>query len=147
MSRSIISVMFALLISIAAAAAAQRRSEPADSLIELWQNSNSRCRGGPGDSPLTDAACKERERYAMRLDKLGRCYGKRGQSGSQMAWQICTSDSYHSEGDRRSSGSAGKLTELPSERPSVAPSLESLSGRWYTDNKTCVRERLAIPKV
>jgi hypothetical protein len=51
-----------------------------------------------------------------------------------MSWHICTSDSYHFEGDGRSSGSAGKLTELPSERLSTAPSLESLLGRWYTDN-------------
>jgi hypothetical protein len=134
MSKSVFSVMFALSICLATAAAAQRRSEPADTLVELWQDSNSRCRGGPGDSPLTDAACKERERYAMRLDKLGHCYGKRGQSGSQMSWHICTADSYHFEGDGGSSGSTGKFTALPTEHSSVAPSLESLSGRWYTAN-------------
>jgi hypothetical protein len=70
----------------------------------------------------------------MRLDKLGRCYGKRDQSGWQMSWHICTLDSYHPGGDGRGSGSAGKLPEPSSERSSTAPSLESLLGRWYTDN-------------
>jgi hypothetical protein len=74
-------------------AGTQERSEPAATLIELWYDANSRCRGGRGDSPLTDAACSERERYDARLDALNRCYGKRGQIGAEMKWHMCSSDS------------------------------------------------------
>ena len=68
-------------------------SEPAATLIELWYDANSRCRGGSGDSALTDAACSERDRYTSRLDALDRCYGKRGQIGAEMKWHVCASDS------------------------------------------------------
>jgi hypothetical protein len=71
----------------------QERSEPAKTLIELWYDANSRCRGGSGDSPLTESACSERNRYASRLDALDRCYGKRGQFGAEMKWHICSPDS------------------------------------------------------
>ena len=72
---------------------AVQRSEPAATLIELWYDANSRCRGGSGSSPLTEAACSERERYSSRLDALGRCYGKRGQIGAEMKWHFCSPDS------------------------------------------------------
>lgn len=72
---------------------AQERSEPSKTLIEMWGDANSRCRGGSGDSPTTDAACAERERISARLGTEGRCYGKRGQSGAEMRWHICASDS------------------------------------------------------
>jgi hypothetical protein len=74
-------------------AGAEQRSEPAATLIELWYDANSRCRGGAGDSPLTEAACSERDRYDSRLDALNRCYGKRGQIGAEMKWHVCSSDS------------------------------------------------------
>jgi hypothetical protein len=72
---------------------AHETSEPTATLIELWYDANSRCRGGPGDSALTDAACSERDRYTSRLDALDRCYGKRGQIGAEMKWHVCASDS------------------------------------------------------
>jgi hypothetical protein len=73
---------------------AGQRTEPATTLIELWYDANSRCRGGSGDSPLTEAACSERERYGSRLDALGRCYGKQGQIGAEMKWHVCSADSF-----------------------------------------------------
>jgi hypothetical protein len=79
--------------TLATGTAAEQRSEPAATLMELWHDANSRCRGGRGDSPLTEAACSERERYASRLDSLGRCYGKRGQIGAEMKWHVCSPDS------------------------------------------------------
>jgi len=79
--------------SSAASPNAIQRSEPAATLIELWYDANSRCRGGPADSPLTEAACSERERYGSRLAAQGRCYGKRGQIGADMKWHVCSADS------------------------------------------------------
>lgn len=70
-----------------------QRSEPSATLIEMWANANDRCRGGSGDSPKTEASCDERERIAARLERLNRCFGKRGQSSAQMIWHVCTSDS------------------------------------------------------
>lgn len=70
-----------------------QRSEPSSTLIDLWYDANGRCRGGSGDSPLTEAACSERERLGARLDTLDRCYGKRGQSGAEMSWHVCAPDS------------------------------------------------------
>jgi hypothetical protein len=80
-------------VVISTSAVYAQRSEPSATLLELWQDANSRCRGGSGDVPATEAACSERERLGSRLGALERCYGKRGQSGSQMSWHVCSSDS------------------------------------------------------
>ena len=34
----------------------------------------------------------ERERYRVRLEALGRRYGRRGQSGAEMTWYVCQSE-------------------------------------------------------
>jgi hypothetical protein len=58
-------------------------------LIQLWQDANERCRGGPGDSPKTDAACDERERFSSRLGQIGLCYGIAYQSSADRFWRPC----------------------------------------------------------
>jgi hypothetical protein len=62
-------------------------------LVRLWMQENEKCRGGHGDDPRTDAACVARETYDAKLRSIGRCYGKRGQSGYQMGWHRCGPDS------------------------------------------------------
>jgi hypothetical protein len=58
---------------VANQAADTQRSEPGATLIELWNDANSRCGGGCGNSNLPESACSERERMAVRLaaDALG----------------------------------------------------------------------------
>lgn len=86
-----------MLIIASTASQAQRRSEPAATLIELWGDANGRCRGGSGDSAATDAACTERERLSDRPDGLDWCYGMRGQVGAEMSWHRCVSSSLRPE--------------------------------------------------
>jgi hypothetical protein len=100
--KHILAALFALTaVSVffpAAAARAQARPpEPAATLIQLWADANGRCRGGSGDSAITDAACAERERLGERLDGLDWCYGKGGQVGAEMQWHRCVSSSLRPE--------------------------------------------------
>jgi hypothetical protein len=81
----------ACLISVAAAA--QSRSDAA-TMIRLWHEANLQCRGGAGDDQSTHDACDEREAYGKRLDALGWCYGRKGESGYQMKWHRCTARSF-----------------------------------------------------
>jgi hypothetical protein len=68
---------------------------PVAALTKRWYDADARCRGGSGDSPATDAACDERERYTTRLHALGQCYGKHDQFGPDMKWHLCGPDSLH----------------------------------------------------
>lgn len=81
-----------LLLTHYAGAAPISRDDP-KTMVTLWYQANDACRGGPGDSKATWAACDEREAYGKRLDQLGWCYGKRGQYGYQMKWHVCTPSS------------------------------------------------------
>jgi hypothetical protein len=54
-----------------------RRSPPhpdSGALIEAWSRENERCRGGPGDSDATHAACDARERLGSQLAAAGWCH-------------------------------------------------------------------------
>jgi Bacterial SH3 domain len=86
-----------LLVCNSTAGQAQRRPEPAATLIELWDDANDRCRGGSGDSAATDAACIEREKLGEKLDGLDWCYGMRGQIGADMSWHRCVAASLRPE--------------------------------------------------
>jgi hypothetical protein len=49
------------------------------------------CRGGTTDDEMKrGAACCERTQVGVRLNRLGWCYGKRGQIGADMDWHHCT---------------------------------------------------------
>jgi hypothetical protein len=69
-------------------AAVPSRNDP-ETMIKLWHEANSQCRGGPGDQKATLDACEEREAYGKRLGQLGWCYGKPGEAGYQMKWHQC----------------------------------------------------------
>ena len=74
-----------------------RQAEPDRTLIDMWLEADSSCRGGRGDSPKTEAACGERERISARLEKLGNCYGRKGEIGAEMVWHKCEKGSHRSE--------------------------------------------------
>lgn len=67
---------------------AQSRNDP-KTMMRLWHEANSACRGGSGDDPKTELACEEREAYSTRLGQLGWCYGKQGEYGYQHQWHRC----------------------------------------------------------
>lgn len=60
-------------------------------LISQWQDDNSSCRGGSGDSPDTIAACSRREAVGSKLQAVGWCHGREGEYGYQMDWHACGS--------------------------------------------------------
>lgn len=58
-------------------------------IISQWQDENTRCRGGSGDSRDTWKACDRREAIGAKLDAVGWCYGRPGEAGYQMSWHRC----------------------------------------------------------
>ncbi len=64
-------------------------------LTDAWHFANLLCRGS-SDKSIIDEACPRRTTVGKQLDALGWCYGKRGQSGAEMAWDRCTTRSYRS---------------------------------------------------
>jgi len=77
------------------ATAAQAQSPQVDRLLNRYGRLNDACRGGPGDSAKTMAACCSRQRVGIRLERLGWCYGKSEQTGADMEWHRCRRDSEH----------------------------------------------------
>lgn len=53
-----------------------------------------KCRGGVGDDPATDAACKERDVDVDLLQRKGWCWGSRNRTAAeyQMTWLRCSDD-------------------------------------------------------
>ena len=47
----------------------------------------------PDDKGNLDQLCAIREKLGKVINKLGYCYGKRGQAAAQMQWHRCTSTS------------------------------------------------------
>jgi hypothetical protein len=80
----------AVLLPIAAAA----QAPAVRTLIEQTRAVDAQCRSGDPGDPKTAAACKRRQGDAARLNRLGWCYGKRGQIGADMDWHRCTRSSY-----------------------------------------------------
>jgi hypothetical protein len=61
--------------------------------LDRYQELDAACRGGPGNSEETWAACTERDQ--IDLTRLGLCHGKRGQDFAyQMSWHVCGPTSY-----------------------------------------------------
>jgi hypothetical protein len=119
----------ALLLLPTTSVRAQRPPEPAATLIELWLDANGRCRGGPGDSAKTDAACDERDRLGGRLQGLDWCYLRGEQIGAGRQWRRCMSSSLKPEPD------ATPSTQSPT------PSIQALQGRWYLDDQKVCKGR------
>jgi hypothetical protein len=67
-------------------------------LISQWQEQNTACRGGSGDSGETLAACDRREAVGTKLQAVGWCYGREGEYGFQMEWHACDAASPQQDG-------------------------------------------------
>ena len=62
-------------------------------LILSEKELDNKCRGGSGNDPKTFEACDARDALAVKLNKLGWCYGKSNEAGYQMKWHQCESNS------------------------------------------------------
>jgi hypothetical protein len=75
----------ALLSMLMLATAAQAESPEVQRLFKRESALDGACRGGGNE-----AACCERTKVGVQLNKLGWCYGKEGQIGADMKWHHCT---------------------------------------------------------
>lgn len=65
---------------------------PAEDIHQLladWEELDSHCRGGVGDSPATERACRRREVVDALISAQGWCYGENAAYGSQAEWREC----------------------------------------------------------
>ena len=84
---ALVSVIVAFLVTPAHA-----QSEEVVRLIQRETIVNDICRGtDPGAEQK--AACCERSKVGVRLNKLGWCYGKRNEIGANNKWHRCTRNS------------------------------------------------------
>jgi hypothetical protein len=67
-------------------------------LILTWHKADELCRTGGGDDPTTQVneACYQRDFFADLIAQRGWCYGKQGQTISEMEWHRCSSSSLKS---------------------------------------------------
>lgn len=72
-----------------------KRATPPTKIIRQWEVANENCRGGSGDDPQTDKACRSRDALSRQLEAAKWCYGKQGQSGYQYKWHRCGKGSIH----------------------------------------------------
>lgn len=68
-------------------------SETTPELIQLWEDSNSTCRGASGNDVKTWAACAARSVYGAALNERDWCLGHEGEAGADMAWHECDAKS------------------------------------------------------
>lgn len=72
--------------------AARVASAPAGNakkLIEQQTALNSKCRGGSGDSPATQAACADRDKLSKQIEAAGWCWGPEDAVGADKRWIRC----------------------------------------------------------
>jgi hypothetical protein len=58
-------------------------------LVSLYDDANSRCRGGDPSDPKNLAACGEREEYGTMLEAREWCFGQNASAGFQSFWAPC----------------------------------------------------------
>jgi hypothetical protein len=91
--------VYIVLVALAAATGAQAQNLTTQDVkvmttIRSALDFDATCRGGIPGTFEVEYACKMRERLGKELNRLGWCYGKRGQIGADMAWHRCTRRSY-----------------------------------------------------
>lgn len=89
-------------------------------IISQWQDENSRCRGGSGDSSDTWKACDRREAIRAKLDAVGWCYGRPDEAGYQMSWHRCDDAGGRAPATANLVGGAAKVKLSPAEYPTKA---------------------------
>ena len=62
-------------------------------MIDVVRALDNLCRGSTGDTPNLDKICATRDQAWNVLNKLGYCFGKKGQAGYLKSWHKCTSES------------------------------------------------------
>lgn len=72
---------------------ADKESKEPSRLISQWDHENGNCRGNSGDDPETWKACERRDATGAKLDRIGWCYGRKGEAGYQHQWHQCGQDS------------------------------------------------------
>lgn len=68
-------------------------SETVPELIELWEDSNSVCRGASGGDVKVAAACLSRSVFGAALNERGWCLGRQDEANADMSWHECEADS------------------------------------------------------
>ncbi len=64
----------------------------AEEMVSQWDRENSSCRGSTKPEALeTRAACERRGALDAKLNASGWCYGRPGQYGYEMKWELCAS--------------------------------------------------------
>lgn len=84
-----ISIALALVVSARAQSTFPDASETVPELIEMWEDSNSVCRGANGGDVKVAAACLSRSVYGLALNERDWCYGRDGEANAQMTWHEC----------------------------------------------------------
>lgn len=72
------------------------QASPAHDLIDLAVEIDAICRGSSSsDRHLVETVCCIRSKFDVALNRMGYCYGKDGQVGSEMEWHKCTKTSLY----------------------------------------------------
>ena len=94
---TLVSVIMAVVLP-ANAAQGQIQSNEVKTLLRYERILDGVCRGRIPDSPHAHdkraATCCGRTLMNVRLNQLGWCYGKRGQTGADQRWHRCTRESH-----------------------------------------------------
>lgn len=91
-------------------------------ILEQWEDQNTACRGGSGNSQTTMTACERREEIGAKLKSVGWCFGKEGQAGYEMQWHAC-------DGVGKPGSNAIALTRGPLPRPGDFAVSSTYSGK------------------
>jgi hypothetical protein len=101
---------------------AMAQSRPT-ALLRQWDQLDEACRGGHGDDPATDLACKERARVQVQLYQTHWCYGEPEQYGYEEQWHPC----HGIKAEREAKEAAENLA-----RANYVPQYETLPGyEWH----------------
>ncbi|MGE8129005.1 hypothetical protein ACQKQD_18690 [Methylobacterium sp. NPDC080182] len=82
-------LLAAVALCALASSASSQISPDVKSMISAYDVADQECRG----SPDADAACYRRTDIGQDLNKIGWCYGKRGQGRADFEWHRCTTRS------------------------------------------------------
>lgn len=96
-------------------------------LISQWNEQNTACRGGSGDSDETLSACGRRDVIDTKLGTVGWCYGREGEYGYQMDWHACGS---------AATNTGGSVATAASSSLAVKPSVSTFPARSRFSGKT-----------
>lgn len=83
-----VSALYALVL-FAPMAIADIKLQHVQPLINLAEELNGKCRGGPGDQALTHEYCSERDSIIDELKQAGWCPPKTNPSDGAVSWGKC----------------------------------------------------------